>query len=271
MAGTIVVDRLESDASYASSINIASPIVISNTVTFKGSSNVSTTAAESLRLHRVGTSGQISSLVMEDGGSSVGTANTVRLSTSLGALSISTGGTGGSAGGGTEYARVEANGVFNLVSGQLRFPATQSASSDANTLDDYEEGTWTPSIGTGSTQPTFTYTSRGGTYVKIGRQVIAWFYAVVSVSSAGSAQAALFPSSLPFAPRSDNRANAADYPTRGGFVTANPQSLNNQTLFWNNANPALADAIYFTTVTGGSTTSGLANGAYAGYMIYEAD
>ena len=34
MAGTIVVDRLESDASYASSINVASPLVVSNTVTF---------------------------------------------------------------------------------------------------------------------------------------------------------------------------------------------------------------------------------------------
>ncbi len=33
MAGTIVVDRLESDASYASSINVASPMVISNTIT----------------------------------------------------------------------------------------------------------------------------------------------------------------------------------------------------------------------------------------------
>jgi len=32
MAGTIVVDRLESDASYASSINVASPLVISNTI-----------------------------------------------------------------------------------------------------------------------------------------------------------------------------------------------------------------------------------------------
>jgi hypothetical protein len=28
----------------------------------------------------------------------------------------------------------------------ITFPATQSASSDANTLDDYEEGTWTPAI-----------------------------------------------------------------------------------------------------------------------------
>jgi hypothetical protein len=32
MAGTIVVDRLESDASYASSINVASPLVVSNTI-----------------------------------------------------------------------------------------------------------------------------------------------------------------------------------------------------------------------------------------------
>ena len=26
------------------------------------------------------------------------------------------------------------------------FPATQNASSDVNTLDDYEEGTWTPAF-----------------------------------------------------------------------------------------------------------------------------
>ncbi len=32
----------------------------------------------------------------------------------------------------------------------ITFPATQSASSDANTLDDYEEGTWTPSDGSGA-------------------------------------------------------------------------------------------------------------------------
>jgi hypothetical protein len=30
----------------------------------------------------------------------------------------------------------------------ISFPATQSASSDANTLDDYEEGTWTATFGT---------------------------------------------------------------------------------------------------------------------------
>lgn len=38
MAGTIVVDRLESDASYASSINIASPVIVSNTFAFPAGS-----------------------------------------------------------------------------------------------------------------------------------------------------------------------------------------------------------------------------------------
>jgi hypothetical protein len=50
----------------------------------------------------------------------------------------------------------------------VQFPATQSASTDANTLDDYEEGTWTPSIG-----GTATYTTQSGNYVKVGRLVFA--------------------------------------------------------------------------------------------------
>jgi hypothetical protein len=53
-------------------------------------------------------------------------------------------------------------GVLQLSSG-ITFPATQVAASDANTLDDYEEGTWTPSLG-GNT----TYNVRVGRYRKIG-------------------------------------------------------------------------------------------------------
>jgi hypothetical protein len=40
MAGTIVVDRIESDASYTSSINVANRITFSNTVSFSSASNV---------------------------------------------------------------------------------------------------------------------------------------------------------------------------------------------------------------------------------------
>ena len=53
----------------------------------------------------------------------------------------------------------------------ITFPATQSASSDANTLDDYEEGTWTPTISGDSTAGTGTYTFQQGVYTKVGRLV----------------------------------------------------------------------------------------------------
>ncbi len=53
----------------------------------------------------------------------------------------------------------------------IKFPATQSASSDANTLDDYEEGTWTPAVRGSGTAGTYQLSIAEGAYVKIGRQV----------------------------------------------------------------------------------------------------
>jgi hypothetical protein len=53
----------------------------------------------------------------------------------------------------------------------IKFPVTQSASSDANTLDDYEEGTWTPTLLGSTTNPTVTYVYQFGRYIKIGRIV----------------------------------------------------------------------------------------------------
>ena len=59
----------------------------------------------------------------------------------------------------------------------ITFPATQSGSSDANTLDDYEEGTWTPVIN-GTTMP-----SGSGWYTKIGRQVFCGFNNLTGVAA----------------------------------------------------------------------------------------
>jgi hypothetical protein len=53
----------------------------------------------------------------------------------------------------------------------ISFPATASASSDANTLDDYEEGTFTPTIIGATTAGTGTYSTQVGTYTKVGRAV----------------------------------------------------------------------------------------------------
>jgi hypothetical protein len=65
----------------------------------------------------------------------------------------------------------------------IQFPATQSASADANTLDDYEEGTWTPVL-TASTSGTITTTDRSGTYTKVGNIVtVQGYFNVASVSS----------------------------------------------------------------------------------------
>jgi hypothetical protein len=57
------------------------------------------------------------------------------------------------------------------VSKGISFPATQSAQSDANTLDDYEEGTFTPTIVGSTTAGTGTYAVQSGVYTKIGNAV----------------------------------------------------------------------------------------------------
>ena len=55
----------------------------------------------------------------------------------------------------------------------IKFPATQVASTDANTLDDYEEGTFTPVIRGGSTAGTYELNTDfdDGFYQKVGRMV----------------------------------------------------------------------------------------------------
>src|SRR5690606_37688120 len=48
----------------------------------------------------------------------------------------------------------------------VKFPAAQIASSDANTLDDYEEGSFTPTLTFGGGSTGIAYTSRVGRYQK---------------------------------------------------------------------------------------------------------
>ena len=66
-----------------------------------------------------------------------------------------------------------ANGGILQLSKGITFPATQVAATDANTLDDYEEGTFTPTIVGATTAGTGTYIASGqvGRYTKIGNRV----------------------------------------------------------------------------------------------------
>ena len=77
-------------------------------------------------------------------------------------------------------------GVIGLPTGQLQFPAAQNASSDANTLDDYEEGstTPTPTPETGS----FTSASSSIAYVKVGKQVTISLSVTITDAGTGAGQ-----------------------------------------------------------------------------------
>ena len=58
-----------------------------------------------------------------------------------------------------------------IPAGQIKFPATQNASTNANTLDDYEEGNWTPTDASGAAL-SLTVVADGCLYVKIGRMIM---------------------------------------------------------------------------------------------------
>jgi hypothetical protein len=102
----------------------------------------------------------------------------------------------------TEVLRVQKDQTVALQGGAtsisgtgITFPATQSASSNANTLDDYEEGTWTPVQGTGLTVVgTF---SSNGHYIKIGRQVTITGFVTGSTSVTATANGIIC-TGLPF-------------------------------------------------------------------------
>lgn len=115
--------------------------------------------------------------------------------------------------GGTESARFDASGnllvgvttananggVLQLKSG-ITFPATQVSASDVNTLDDYEEGTWTPTILFGGAATGNVYSDQVGRYTKCGQAVTCTCY--VRISTKGSATGGLQIGGLPFATNS---------------------------------------------------------------------
>ena len=83
----------------------------------------------------------------------------------------------------------------------IAFPATQSASTDANTLDDYEEGTWTPAYApTGGAFTTATYGPQYGFYQKIGNTVHLQMYIYLTGFSVGTASGAVVVTGAPFTP-----------------------------------------------------------------------
>lgn len=102
----------------------------------------------------------------------------------------------------------------------IKFPATQVSSADANTLDDYEEGTFTPTIFGSSTAGTATYAQASGRYTKIGRLVQFELYLEYS---SGTGTGYLRIGNLPF-----TVGNANTYPAISiGYLSLISLSANN--------------------------------------------
>jgi hypothetical protein len=103
----------------------------------------------------------------------------------------------------------------------ITFPATQVPSADANTLDDYEEGTWTPTLvpATG----TITSSIVVGAYVKIGRQVTCVWNARIT---GGTITAISGLSGFPFI--FSSQVNTVSASSREWFVTGTTWQVNGQ-------------------------------------------
>lgn len=85
----------------------------------------------------------------------------------------------------TETMRITSDGYLRMASGTggIQFNGDTAA---ANALDDYEEGTWTPTYTQDGTPNTATYATRSGTYTKIGNLVTVFFDIDASSLTAGS-------------------------------------------------------------------------------------
>ena len=87
----------------------------------------------------------------------------------------------------------------------------------ANALDDYEEGTWTPQINTGSLDG-----NEVGTYTKVGRLVTLQFY--INVTTLGSSGSGVLVQNLPFTSANITSGHAAGSVV-GRYFTGNDLNL----------------------------------------------
>lgn len=93
--------------------------------------------------------------------------------------------------------------------GGLAFPAVAVASADPNTLDDYEEGTWTPILGDGS--GTISYTVQRGRFTKIGRLIFVQGEITINTISVAPTNNATIMSGLPFTVAATNYYRASAF------------------------------------------------------------
>jgi hypothetical protein len=90
------------------------------------------------------------------------------------------------------------NGAIFQIQDGITFPAIQAPRTEPNTLDDYEEGAWIPTLKGDGIAGGASFSTRTGYYIKIGRNVN--MHGRVTLSSTGTISGNLFIDTLPFIP-----------------------------------------------------------------------
>ena len=132
-----------------------------------------------------------------------------------------------------------ANAPLQLTGGQIVFPSTQLPSADGNTLDDYEEGTWTPTVTPASGTIT-SYTSTG-TYTKIGKMVlVAYIFQLTDPGTAGgSATIPNLPFEVAYNSNLDYTGPVRETAVTGNWFFAIAAGGTNNSQIWTSTNGAI--------------------------------
>ena len=148
----------------------------------------------------------------------------VTITNSAGGITIAAAGGSGSPGGSTTQVQYNNAGAFGGISGfttdgtrvtasttigvggatpstsgvGITFPSAESLSTNVNTLDDYEEGTWTPVVKGDGTAGTYELQSNLSTYTKVGNLVSLNCQVRLAATITGGGTGILIITGLPF-------------------------------------------------------------------------
>jgi len=179
--------------------------------------------------------------------------------TSTGSLNIATNGVNARS---ATQLSLDLNGNIDVGTGDIFFSTAgkgivlgATSNTDANTLDDYEEGTFTPTITGSSSNPSVTYITQAGKYTKVGNLVTVSIYLETSAFSGGGGDLQF--SGLPF-----TSVNVTASPSQGAISFFKVNSHNAENSAYVGANSSIVKVLGRSGSAASDTWSSLAISAW---------
>ncbi len=149
-----------------------------------------------------------------------------------------------------------------IAQGRIQFPSTANPSTDLYTLDDYHEGNWVPTLQFGGAAVGMTYTTRGGVFVKVGRNV--FVTGRITLSAKGTSTGSATVTSLPFTSQDYAGLSMPYYSNFAGLTGYTPMPLVNplQQLFDFRTSGGATGSLNLTDVHFSNTADLIFSGVY---------